>query len=140
VASSAVLATRRSAYVWVAEPAGDGSSSYTVRRADVQTGESDGRFTVVRGGLRPGQKVVAYGHDYLRTGDTVMAVPWSDEGPAALPDPVERPAAGGHAGHGGSSGNESATSAAHPAAGATAPKRGGSPAPDHGAHAGHGGH
>jgi RND family efflux transporter MFP subunit len=82
--SSPVLAADRTPYVWVAD-AGPDRERYTVRRADVRTGGSDGRYTEIVAGLKAGEQIVARGYEHLRPGDTVTAVPWQDDGPERLP-------------------------------------------------------
>ncbi len=60
-----------SSYVWVAE-AGDGGN-LKVRPVSVQTGISNGERVEIRSGLKPGQRVVTLGHQYLSEGDSVTA-------------------------------------------------------------------
>jgi len=92
--SSAILSTQQRAYVWLAEPTSEGSI-YVVRRVPVTPGESNGEFTEIRGGIEPGQQVVARGHDDLSPGQKVVSVPWGADGPNSLPPAGE----GSHAGH-----------------------------------------
>jgi RND family efflux transporter MFP subunit len=114
--SSAVLATKQTPYVWVAEPvAGEGvppvpasahsvgasaseGHAYSVRPVEVRVGASDGRHTEVLSGLEAGQQVVARGHDNLHPGDNVAAVPWGSDGPQTLP--AATPQRGGAPRHG----------------------------------------
>lgn len=98
--SSRTLSTRQTAYVWVTEPAE--GEAFTVRRASVQTGATDGRYTEILSGLEEGQQVVTRGHGALREGDAVAAVSWGDGGPEALPPATPKP--GAPAGHGNHSG------------------------------------
>lgn len=100
VRSSNILSTDRTAFVWVAEAAGD-DKSFTVSRKEVRIGAGDGQFTEVLAGLQEGQQVIARGGDYLRPGDTVTAVTWTGDGPEALPKSGTQPGLGGHSGHGG---------------------------------------
>ncbi len=82
--SSSILSGNQTAFVWLAEP--DGSTGrYTVQRVDVRVGTSDGDHTEVLAGLKAGQRVVIRGHDSLRPGDSVTAVPWGQGGPGVLP-------------------------------------------------------
>ncbi len=60
---------KASSYVWVAEAAQAGR--FTVRPVAVQTGVSDGAQVEIRSGLKPGQRVVTLGYQYLSEGDTV---------------------------------------------------------------------
>jgi RND family efflux transporter MFP subunit len=148
--SSPVLATRRDAYVWVAEPADAGAeepaagadgSAYTVRRVPIRVGATDGRFIEVVSGLEAGQQVVARGHESLHPGDTVAHAAWDEEGPWELPA-VETPADGGHQHPGAPEAMNrtvSVSGGATPRSGNASPRmgHGGAPAPGS-AHAGRG--
>ena len=57
-------------YVWLAEKSG-GNTPYIVTPVDVTTGVTNGVDVQILSGLQPGQKVVAFGGDYLKRGDTV---------------------------------------------------------------------
>jgi RND family efflux transporter MFP subunit len=57
-------------YVWLAEKAG-GNTQYIVTPVDVTTGATNGVDVQILSGLQPGQKVVAFGGDYLKRGDAV---------------------------------------------------------------------
>ena len=59
-------------FVWVASPSGQ-PGRFTVKRAEVQTGSSDGSSTAVIAGLEEGQQVVTVGAGYLREGGEVSA-------------------------------------------------------------------
>ena len=57
-------------YVWLAEKSGE-STPYVVTPVDVTTGITNGVDVQILSGLQPGQKVVAFGADYLKRGDAV---------------------------------------------------------------------
>lgn len=118
-ASSTILSTRTTRYVWLAEPGG-AADQFTVRRVEVRTGASDGTYTEILSGLSEGQQVVVRGQDGLEPGQRVTAVPWGDEGPERLPAPPAVP--GEHQGHG--AGSQPAAPGGHEGHGAPA-----SPAP-----------
>ncbi|MBM3465825.1 MAG: hypothetical protein FJX76_27360, partial [Armatimonadetes bacterium] len=59
-------------YVWLAVPNSDGT--YTVKKATVAAGASDGRRIVVNQGLSAGQYVVSSSFDMLRDGMKVTSV------------------------------------------------------------------
>lgn len=67
-----------SSYVWVAD---EESGQWKVRAVAVQTGVSNGTRVEIRSGLKPGQRVVTLGAQYLSDGDTVTA---SNTAPSTL--------------------------------------------------------
>lgn len=68
---AAIPDTKATPYVWVAEAGNGEADQYTVHRADIQIGISDGRNTEIINGLRAGQRVVTQGYQGLADGDTV---------------------------------------------------------------------
>lgn len=68
-------------YVWLAEPEGE---AFTARQVEVQIGPSDGRRTAVTKGLQAGAQVIAEGHRFLKSGDTVQGQVEAHAGPITI--------------------------------------------------------
>ncbi len=80
--SGQVLSTQPQHLVWLAEPASDGQ--FTVRATPVRVGLASDDKTEVLSGLKPGQKIVVAGYQFLKDGDTVAAGPTN-----GLPGPAK---------------------------------------------------
>ncbi len=59
-------------YVWIAEPNGE-AGQFSIKRAEVETGATNGKLTEILSGVKEGQQVVTAGAMYLRDGGTVSA-------------------------------------------------------------------
>ncbi len=59
-------------YVWIAEPNGE-AGQFTIRRAEIEAGATNGKLTEILSGVKEGQQVVTAGAMYLREGGTVSA-------------------------------------------------------------------
>lgn len=69
--SGQVLSTQPQNFVWLAEPTAEGR--FTVRATPVRVGLASDDKTEVLSGLKPGQKIVVAGYQFLKDGDTVSA-------------------------------------------------------------------
>ncbi len=72
---------------------------FVATRREVQIGESDGRYTEITQGLRPGEQVIWAGFENLTEGAPVQPVPWTGEGPRELPAPSAPPGTDHAKGH-----------------------------------------
>jgi multidrug efflux system membrane fusion protein len=72
VPSAAIQSGIQGGFVWVIDStAADGSG--TARIQPVKVALTEGQFTILDGGLKPGQNVVVDGADRLRAGQAVIA-------------------------------------------------------------------
>jgi multidrug efflux system membrane fusion protein len=84
VPSAAIQSGLEGSFVWVIDSnAADGSG--TARIQPVKIVLAEGQFTILGGGIRPGQNVVVDGADRLRAGQAVIAT-------VAHPSPARQPA------------------------------------------------
>ena len=83
VPSAAMQSGLQGSFVWVIDSATGGSE--TARIQPVKVALSEGAYTILESGIRPGQNVVIDGADRLRAGQAVIA---TVAHPSAAPQPA----------------------------------------------------
>jgi multidrug efflux system membrane fusion protein len=83
VPSAAIQSGIQGAFVWVIDSTAANGAG-TARVQPVKVALSEGQFTILDGGLQPGQNVVVDGADRLRAGQAVIATRQQTAAPARL--------------------------------------------------------
>lgn len=63
----------------------EAGGAFRARLVSVRTGQNDGDFTEILGGLQNGAKIITRGYDDLKDGDAVVAAKFGADGPLELP-------------------------------------------------------